>query len=110
MNVAMHGNKSQRQREQALTRFESAAVDTLVATDLAARGIDGEMISHVINLRPASGQRDLRAPHRPHRARRASRHRNRAPVTRPAPSVTKLAVQLGIEHGLHSNTLRRPPS
>ena len=38
--VAMHGNKSQRQREQALARFESGAVDTLVATDVAARGID----------------------------------------------------------------------
>jgi superfamily II DNA/RNA helicase len=38
--MAMHGNKSQRQREQALARFESGAIDTLVATDVAARGID----------------------------------------------------------------------
>ena len=36
----MHGNKSQRQREQALARFEAGEVDTLVATDVAARGID----------------------------------------------------------------------
>src|SRR6185312_14557927 len=50
--VAMHGNKSQRQREQALARFESGAVDTLVATDVAARGIDVSGISHVINFDP----------------------------------------------------------
>src|SRR6202023_25275 len=50
--VAMHGNKSQRQREQALSRFESGEVDTLVATDVAARGIDVDGISHVINFDP----------------------------------------------------------
>jgi superfamily II DNA/RNA helicase len=50
--VAMHGNKSQRQREQALGRFESGAVDVLVATDVAARGIDVAGISHVINFDP----------------------------------------------------------
>src|SRR4051812_41177132 len=50
--VAMHGDKSQRQREQALARFESGRVDTLVATDVAARGIDVDRISHVINFDP----------------------------------------------------------
>jgi superfamily II DNA/RNA helicase len=50
--VAMHGNKSQRQREQALARFQSGKVDTLVATDVAARGIDVSGISHVINFDP----------------------------------------------------------
>jgi superfamily II DNA/RNA helicase len=50
--VAMHGDKSQRQREKALARFESGQVDTLVATDVAARGIDVEGISHVINFDP----------------------------------------------------------
>jgi ATP-dependent RNA helicase RhlE len=50
--VAMHGNKSQRQREQALARFESWDVDVLVATDVAARGIDVAGISHVINFDP----------------------------------------------------------
>ena len=47
--VSMHGDKSQRQREQALARFESGRVDTLVATDVAARGIDVDGVSHVIN-------------------------------------------------------------
>jgi len=50
--VAMHGDKSQNQREQALARFEAGTVDTLVATDVAARGIDVEGISHVINFDP----------------------------------------------------------
>jgi ATP-dependent RNA helicase RhlE len=50
--VAMHGDKSQRQREKALAAFEAGSVDTLVATDVAARGIDVEGISHVINFDP----------------------------------------------------------
>jgi superfamily II DNA/RNA helicase len=48
--VAMHGNKSQNQRERALADFGSGKVDTLVATDVAARGIDVTGISHVINF------------------------------------------------------------
>jgi ATP-dependent RNA helicase RhlE len=50
--VAMHGDKSQGQRERALANFESGRVDTLVATDVAARGIDVARISHVINFDP----------------------------------------------------------
>jgi ATP-dependent RNA helicase RhlE len=47
--VAMHGDKSQGQRERALANFEAGVVDTLVATDVAARGIDVANITHVIN-------------------------------------------------------------
>jgi len=50
--MAMHGDKSQRQREKALARFEAGSVATLVATDVAARGIDVDGISHVINFDP----------------------------------------------------------
>ena len=50
--VAMHGDKSQAQREKALARFEAGKVDTLVATDVAARGIHVGGISHVINFDP----------------------------------------------------------
>ena len=50
--VAMHGNKTQRQRERALAQFEAFEVDTLVATDVAARGIDVTGISHVVNFDP----------------------------------------------------------
>jgi len=47
--LAMHGDKSQSQREKALARFERGDVDTLVATDVAARGIDVRNVTHVIN-------------------------------------------------------------
>jgi len=46
---AIHGNKSQPQREKALDRFRSGRARVLVATDIAARGIDVTGISHVIN-------------------------------------------------------------
>jgi ATP-dependent RNA helicase RhlE len=48
--LAMHGDKSQSQRERALSRFASGRIDTLVATDVAARGIDVSGITHVINF------------------------------------------------------------
>lgn len=48
--VAIHGNKSQNARQQALGSFRSEKVQVLVATDLAARGIDVEGISHVFNF------------------------------------------------------------
>jgi ATP-dependent RNA helicase RhlE len=48
--LAMHGNKSQSQREKALAHFGRGHVDTLVATDVAARGLDVEDITHVINF------------------------------------------------------------
>ena len=46
---AMHGNKSQGQRQRALRKFKSGEVTILVATDVAARGIDVDGITHVIN-------------------------------------------------------------
>jgi superfamily II DNA/RNA helicase len=56
-SVAMHGDKSQGQRERALASFEDGRVDTLVATDVAARGIDVAGITHVINFdAPAAGE------------------------------------------------------
>jgi ATP-dependent RNA helicase RhlE len=48
-SAAIHGDKSQAQRERALAAFKSGQVRTLVATDIAARGIDIEAVSHVIN-------------------------------------------------------------
>jgi superfamily II DNA/RNA helicase len=98
--VAMHGNKSQRQREQALARFRSGAVDTLVATDVAARGIDVAGISHVINFDPPDDHDAY--VHRVGRTGRAGRpgvgitlvdHGERR-------EISQLARQLGIEHGL----------
>jgi superfamily II DNA/RNA helicase len=50
--VAMHGDMPQRARERALARFESGKVSTLVATDVAARGLDVDNVTDVINFDP----------------------------------------------------------
>lgn len=47
--AAIHGNKSQNARQRALTDFKSGKLRVLVATDIAARGIDVDLLSHVIN-------------------------------------------------------------
>ena len=47
---AIHGNKSQRQREAALAEFRNGRIRGLVATDIAARGIDIDEVTHVVNF------------------------------------------------------------
>jgi len=46
---AIHGNKSQNQRERVLAAFRNGKLRTLIATDIAARGIDVDGVSHVVN-------------------------------------------------------------
>jgi ATP-dependent RNA helicase RhlE len=70
--LAIHGNRSQSQREKALRRFHSGDIDTLVATDVAARGIDVDDVTHVINF-DAPEDRDTYV-HRVGRTGRAGRH------------------------------------
>ncbi len=48
--VAIHGNKSQPQREKALASFKDGSSPVLVATDIAARGIDVDGVTHVVNF------------------------------------------------------------
>jgi superfamily II DNA/RNA helicase len=50
--AAMHGGKSQGQRTRTLAAFEQGRLDALIATDVAARGIDVRGITHVINFDP----------------------------------------------------------
>jgi superfamily II DNA/RNA helicase len=69
--VAMHGDMSQRARERALSRFESGGVTTLVATDVAARGLDLDDITHVVNFDPPEEGKDY--VHRTGRTGRAGR-------------------------------------
>ncbi|MGH2876198.1 MAG: DEAD/DEAH box helicase [Solirubrobacteraceae bacterium] len=107
--VAMHGDRSQRQREQALARFESGAVDTLVATDVAARGIDVERISHVINFDPPADSETY--VHRVGRTGRAGRPGTGITLLSPEQrvDVTRLAGRLGLDHGLdHGLDVRGP--
>ena len=98
--VAMHGDKSQSQREKALARFESGHVTTLVATDVAARGIDVTGITHVINYDAPEAREDY--IHRTGRTARAGA--KGVGITfvldDQARDVAKFAAELGLEHGL----------
>ena len=69
--VAMHGDMGQSARERALKRFEEGKVSTLVATDVAARGLDLDDITHVINFDPP--EEDKGYVHRTGRTGRAGR-------------------------------------
>lgn len=68
---AIHGGKSQSQRQRALRRFKDSDVTVLVATDVAARGIDIKDISHVVNYSTPQSYSDY--VHRVGRAGRAGR-------------------------------------
>jgi ATP-dependent RNA helicase RhlE len=94
--VAMHGDKSQRQRERALDQFERGEIDTLVATDVAARGIDVRDISHVINFDPPEDGDTY--THRVGRTGRAGRTGEGVTFVgnEQAGDVQKMAGQLGI--------------
>jgi ATP-dependent RNA helicase RhlE len=98
--VAMHGDKSQRQRERALAQFERGEIDTLVATDVAARGIDVAGISHVINFDPPQDTDTY--THRVGRTGRAGRTGEGVTFVgaEQARDVAKMARELGIAHGL----------
>jgi ATP-dependent RNA helicase RhlE len=69
--VAMHGDMGQSQRERALERFRSGNATTLIATDVAARGLDLEAIGHVINFDPPED--NIGYTHRVGRTGRAGR-------------------------------------
>ena len=105
--LAMHGDKSQRQRERALAQFERGTVDVLVATDVAARGIDVQRISHVINFDPPADSETY--VHRIGRTGRAGR--TGIGITLLSPDqrrdVTKLTNELGLDHGLKADNPHR---
>jgi ATP-dependent RNA helicase DeaD/ATP-dependent RNA helicase RhlE len=94
--LAMHGNKSQRQRQQALDRFARGDVDTLVATDVAARGIDVDDITHVVNF-DSPGDRDAYV-HRVGRTARAGRDGTSISFVLPdqASEMRRIATSLGL--------------
>jgi ATP-dependent RNA helicase RhlE len=69
--VAMHGDMTQAAREKAWERFETGKVTTLVATDVAARGLDLDSITHVINFDPPDDNKGY--VHRVGRTGRAGR-------------------------------------
>ncbi len=95
--VAMHGDKTQGQRERALAAFEDGKLDTLVATDVAARGIDVQDVTHVINFDAPAAREDY--VHRAGRTARAGA--DGVAITfvldDQAKDVAKLAAEIGLE-------------
>ncbi|HEY2778914.1 MAG TPA: DEAD/DEAH box helicase [Gaiellaceae bacterium] len=93
--VVMHGNMSQNARERSLKQFESGRVTTLVATDVAARGLDVDDITHVINYDPPRTDDDY--THRVGRTGRAGRSGTGVTLVLPEQErdVAKLAKRLG---------------
>ena len=111
--LALHGNKTQNQRERALASFERWEVDTLVATDVAARGIDVVDITHVINFDAPEDREGY--VHRTGRTGRAGR--NGVAVTfvlgDQAREMSAIASHLGLQHdferaGFSAHATTRP--
>ncbi len=98
----MHGNKSQSQRRRALADFERGKIDTLVATDVASRGIDVEDITHVINF-DAPEDRDTYV-HRTGRTARAGASGVAASFVLPDQhgDMRRIATDLGLHHEFDS--------
>lgn len=108
-SVVMHGNMSQNARERSLAQFESGKVSTLVATDVAARGLDVDAITHVINFDPPRTGDDY--VHRVGRTGRAGRSGIGVTLVLPEQQtdVGKLAGRLG-HAASFAASVGRPPA
>jgi ATP-dependent RNA helicase RhlE len=93
--IALHGDMSQNARERSLARFHSGKVTTLVATDVAARGLDLADITHVINFDPPEDDKGY--VHRVGRTGRAGRDGSGVTLVTPdqQAEVSRFAVRLG---------------
>jgi ATP-dependent RNA helicase RhlE len=93
--IALHGDMTQTARERALARFHSGKVTTLVATDVAARGLDLADITHVINFDPPEDDKGY--VHRVGRTGRAGRDGSGVTLVTPdqQAEVSRVAMRLG---------------
>jgi ATP-dependent RNA helicase RhlE len=108
--VALHGDMSQGQRERALGRFRSGAVTTLVATDVAARGLDLTDITHVINFDPPEDHTGY--VHRVGRTGRAGRGGTGITFVLPEQQadVSRVASRLGHREQFERDGMRVAPA
>ena len=108
--VAMHGDMTQSAREKAWERFESGKVTTLVATDVAARGLDLDSITHVINFDPPDDNKGY--VHRVGRTGRAGRSGIGVTlVTRDQQAdVSRIAARLDLSHEFTSSGMTTAPA
>jgi superfamily II DNA/RNA helicase len=104
--AAMHGDMTQGSRERALERFRSGRTTTLVATDVAARGLDLESISHVINFDPPEDDKGY--VHRVGRTGRAGRSGQGITLVLPEQQadVSRVAARLGHREQFESSGMR----
>ena len=95
--AALHGDMTQSQRTRSLDRFARGHADTLVATDVAARGLDIDAITHVINFDPPDD--DPSYMHRVGRTGRAGRSGTSVTLVLDdqREAVSKMAVLAGVE-------------
>ena len=105
-SLSLHGDMTQGARQRAVDRFAAGKADVLVATDVAARGLDLEGISHVINYDPPQDHKDYL--HRVGRTARAGR--SGSGVTFVAPSqvaeMSLIARQLSLSVDFEAHGLR----
>ena len=107
---ALHGDMSQSAREKSLARFESGQVAALVATDVAARGLDLDRITHVINYDPPQDHDGY--VHRIGRTGRAGRAGTGVTLVLPdqEADVSRVAARLGHEEAFASEGMRVAPA
>ncbi len=108
--AALHGDMTQGARERSLARFRSGAVTTLVATDVAARGLDLDNITHVINFDPPAD--DTAYVHRVGRTGRAGRNGNGVTLVLPEQQsdVSRVARLLGHTQQFEREGMRVAPA
>jgi ATP-dependent RNA helicase RhlE len=95
--VAMHGDMSQNARQRALRQFESGRIGVLVATDVAARGLDLDDITHVINYDPPDEHKGY--VHRTGRTGRAGRNGTAITLVLPEQQADTSLVARRLGHG-----------
>jgi ATP-dependent RNA helicase RhlE len=107
--LAMHGDLSQAARERALDRFESGKVDTLIATDVAARGLDLDRITHVINFDPPADDKGY--VHRVGRTARAGRSGTGVTLVTADQQgdVSRMAARLDLNHEFEEEGMKVSP-
>jgi len=107
--VAMHGDMTQQARERAYARFESGKSDTLVATDVAARGLDLDDITHVINYDPPADDKGYL--HRVGRTARAGRSGTGVTFVQPDQQgdVSRMASRLKLEDEFKEEGMKVAP-
>jgi superfamily II DNA/RNA helicase len=106
--AVLHGNMSQNARERSLAQFGSGRVSTLIATDVAARGLDVDDITHVINFDPPRTADDY--VHRVGRTGRAGRAGTGVTLVLPEQrlDVSRLAGAIGHAHAFAASGIETP--